>query len=264
MDRPSRLLLTLTLCLPSLAGAMEREPQACPQPLLDSLATQLVQQNWIPPTYDNDDPLLAAACKQWPDDPALSVVAVAYRDADDHQPPGERSPHLLVAKVDTRTGLLRERFDQALSEDAELTVGPNSLWLDTARYRLTPGVRAFGVVVTSAARGASCPDAGYEGLLTLVVPEGEHLRPVFTTYLSTWTTVKGVSCSEGFESEQASLTIAIGPQRSQGYADLIVSAQVRSDYDKPVSRTVSQTLHYDGNRYPFDEYPTFWHSKPQP
>ena len=56
MDRPSRLLLTLTLCLPSLAGAMEREPQACPQPLLDSLATQLVQQNWIPPTYDNDGP----------------------------------------------------------------------------------------------------------------------------------------------------------------------------------------------------------------
>lgn len=264
MDCPSRLLLSLTLCLLPMSSVMAQEPQPCPQQLLDSLATQLAQQNWVPPTYDNDSPLLAAACKRWPDDPALSVVAVAYRDDDDQQPPGERSPHLLVAKVDTGTGLLRERLDQALSEDAELTVGPNSLWLDTARYRLAPGVRAFGVVMTSAARGASCPDADYEDLLTLVVPEGKHLRPVLSTYLSTWTTVKGLNCSEVFESEQANLTIAIGPQRSQGYADLIVSAQVRSDYDKPVSRTVSQTLHYDGNRYPFDKYPTFWHSKPQP
>ena len=196
-------------------------------------------------------------------------LLIAEADRDDSGRPRlevlrRRNEIVRLGQGVDRTGLLRERLDQALSEDAELAVGPNSLWLDTARYRLAPGVRAFGVVVTSAARGASCPDAGYEGLLTLVAPEGEHLRPVFTTYLSTWTTVKGVSCSDGFEMEQANLTIGIGPQRSHGYADLIVTAQVRSDYDKPVSRTVSQTLHYDGSRYPFDEYPTFWHSKPQP
>ncbi|WP_095156887.1 hypothetical protein [Pseudomonas sp. Irchel 3E13] len=264
MDRPPRLLPILTLCLLPLADAVAREPQPCPQPLLDSLATQLQQQGWTTPTDDSDGPLLAAACKRWPDDPALSVVAVAYRDADDLQPAGERSPHLLVAKVDTDSGRLRERLDQDMAEDAELEFGANSLWLDTARYRLAPEVRAFGVVMTSTARGASCPDAGYSNLLTLVVPDVDGLRPVLTTHLSNWTTLKGVSCSEGFEMEQATLTFSVGTQQSQGYADLIVQAQVSSGYAKPVSRTVSKTLRYDGNRYPLDEYPSFWWSNPQP
>lgn len=259
MDRLPRLLPALALSLLPFTCAMARDAQPCAQPLLDALARQLGQQGWTTPDYDSDSPLLAAACKRWPDDPKLSVVALAYRDADDLQPPGERSPHLLVAKVDSASGQLQQRFEQEIEEDAEVTVGPASLWLDTARYHLAPGVRAFGVVLNSAARGARCPDAGYEDLLTLVVPQGERLRPVLSTHLNTWTTVKGVNCSEGFEMEQANLSLGVGPQGSQGYADLIVSAQVRSDYDQPVSRTVSKTLHYDGSRYPFDKYPTFWH-----
>lgn len=133
---------------------------------------------------------MAAACKSWPDDSALSVVTLAYRDAEDTTPEGERNLNWLVAKVDAQSGQLRERHDDYLGEDAALEIDAGSLWLDTARYHLAPGVRAFGVVMRSVARGASCPDAGFNDLLTLVMPQGPRLRPVFSTYLYSWTTVK--------------------------------------------------------------------------
>lgn len=266
MDRLPGILPALALCLFPLAQADTRQPQPCNAALLDSLATQLGQQGWTPPDRRGDGPLVAAACKPWPDDPALSVVTLAYRDAEDATPAGERNLHWLVAKVDAQSGQLRERYDDYLGEDAALELDADSLWLDTARYHLAPDVRAFGVMVRSVARGASCPDAGFNDLLTLVVPEGPRLRPVFATYLYSWTTVKGTSCvmDSDFQSERADMTLGLGPKRAHGYADLVVTAQVRADWQGPMLRKVSTTVRYDGKHYPFDQFPMFWMTEPQP
>ena len=265
MDRLPSIFPALALCLLPLAHADTRQPQLCNAALLDSLATQLGQQGWTPPDGHGDGPLVAAACKSWPDDSALSVVTLAYRGAEDATPAGERNLNWLVAKVDAQSGQLRERHDDYLGEDAALEIDAGSLWLDTARYHLAPGIRAFGVVVRSVARGASCPDAGFNNLLTLAVPQGPRLRPVFATYLYSWTTVKGVACSlDGdLESEQADLTLDLGPKHAHGYADLVVTAHVRAGRQEPVLRKVSTTVRYDGKRYPFDQFSTFWVRDPQ-
>jgi hypothetical protein len=135
-----------------------------------------------------------------------------------------------------------------------------------ARYHLAPGVRVLGVVVRSVARGASCPDAGFNDLLTLMVPEGPRLRSVFATYLYSWTTVRGTSCvmDSDFQSERAELTLGLGPKQAHGYADLLVTAHVRESRQEPVLRKVSTTVRYDGKQYPFDQYPVFWVREPQP
>ena len=266
MERFQRIFPVLALCLFSLAQSEARQAQPCEDAMLQALAAQLGQHGWSSPSGHPDEPLVAAACKPWPDDPNLSVVTLAYQMPEHSAPPGERSLNWLVAKVDTRSGQLRERYDDYLGEDSALELDANSLWLDTARYRLAPGVRAFGIVVSSVARGASCPDAGSNDLLTLVVPEGATLRPVFSTYLHAWTTVKGTSCvmDSDFQSEQAELTLAIAPTRSHGYADLLVSARVRAGREENVLRTVSTTVRYDGSQYPFKQYATFWTKEEQP
>lgn len=204
------------------------------------------------------------ACKPWPDDPAQTVIAMAYLDPGDTAVEGERHPHLLLAKADSRSGRLLERYDSDFEEDASVAVGSDSLWLDTARYRLSPTVRAFGVVFHSVARGASCPEAGFDNLLTLVVPAGEgKLRPVLNTYLDQWRTLKGSVCSAepGFEQEVSHLTLELGRGRSNGFADLVITSRVsdgETENGKPL-RTVKRTLRYDGERYPFEEYSDFWH-----
>lgn len=265
MDRFQRFAPLLALCLlPLYAEARQQQP--CDGAMLEALAKQLGQQDWAVPDSRGDGPLVAAACKPWPDAPNLSVVTLAYHSAADTTPAGERNLHWLTAKVEKRTGQLRERYDAYLGEDAELEIDANSLWLDTARYHLAPGVRAFGVVVSSVARGASCPDAGFNDLLTLMAPDGPQLRPVLSTYLSSWSTVKGTSCvmDSDFQSEQADLTLAIASTQSHGYADLLVSARVRDARGGNTLRTVNTTIRYDGKQYPFKQYPTFWTRDAQP
>ncbi len=265
MDRDRRLCAwTCCLLLGLASQAQAREAQPCAPHLLDAVARQLGHSGWVEPTYDVPGPFPAVACKPWPDDRGQTVIAMAYLDPGDTAVEGERHPHLLLAKVDSRSGKLLERHDSEFEEDAAVAVGSDSLWLDTARYRLSPTVRAFGVVFHSVARGASCPDAGFDNLLTLVVPAGDgKLRPVLSTYLDQWRTLKGSVCSAepGFEQEVSQLTLALGPGRTNGFADLIVTSRVgdgEAEDGKPL-RTVKRTLRYDGRRYPLEEYSDFWH-----
>ncbi|WP_271106021.1 hypothetical protein [Pseudomonas tohonis] len=200
MERYRRLAsfaphLVLLACAVLANPAQARDPQPCSAPLVKALAKQLGQSGWTAPESDGEGPLVAAACKPWPDDKAQSVVALAYvRPGDEGVAQGERSLALLVAKVDGRSGALLERYDSTLDEDAATEVSGDSLWLDTARYHLAPGVRAFGLVFDSTARGASCPDGGSDEELTLFAPAGKALRPVLKAYLSEWTTIKGTLC----------------------------------------------------------------------
>lgn len=256
-----RLALIACACLASQAQA--REPQPCSAPLIKALAKQLGQSDWAAPDTYSEGPLVAAACKPWPDDKAQSVVALAYTTpGSETAAPGERSLALLVAKVDGKSGALLERYDSTLDEDAVTEVSANSLWLDTARYHLAPGVRAFGLVFDSTARGASCPDGGSDRELTLYAPAGKALQPVLKAYLSEWTTIKGTVCvnDPGFLTEGAQVTLDIAKTRSNGFADLVLVAKVSSDSAEGEKdlRTVRKTLKYDGKQYPHETFPRFW------
>lgn len=268
MERYRRLAsfaphLALLACAVLANPAQARDPQPCAAPLVKALAKQLGQSGWTTPDSDGEGPLVAAACKPWPDDKAQSVVALAYvRPGDEGVAQGERSLALLVAKVDGRSGALLERYDSTLDEDAATEVSGDSLWLDTARYHLAPGVRAFGLVFDSTARGASCPDGGSDEELTLFAPAGKALRPVLKAYLSEWTTIKGTLCinDPDFMTESAKVTLDLARTSSNGFADLVLAAKVTGDSaaGEKYLRTVRKTLKYDGKQYPHETFPRFW------
>ncbi|RDK87422.1 hypothetical protein [Enterobacillus tribolii] len=248
----------LALCLAGAAHADDQ--QRCDETMLDALAGQLNMEGWALPENARSGTLVASACKPWPDDEKQTVVAVAYTDRDEHAAPGERNVHLLLAKADTRSGRLLSEYREDIGEDAMWEVGANSLRIDTARYHLAPGVRAFGINFHSAARGASCPDGWANNLLTLVVPEGRSLRPVFRTYLDQWESITPGLCPSDQQArvEASHLTIGIGKGKSAGFADLEITSHV-TESDETV-RTVKRVLRYDGKQYPFEEWSTFWMS----
>ena len=254
------------LVLAGSAGAAERTAQPCADATLQTLAGLLGQHGWQAPESAAATPVVAAACKPWPDDPQLQVVAVAYSAADDKTEPGERNLNLLVGQLDTASGKLVTRVDDSIGEDAMVEIDRSSLWLDTARYRLAPDVRGFGLVIASVARGASCPDAWSYDDFSLYAPQGDKLKEVFRTYLRQWTTLEGQTCSDGNTLiERSQLTLSMGPEIHHGFADLIIGAKVQRESageNVGASRTVRKTVSYDGTRYPFEEFSTFWQSHP--
>ena len=205
--------------------------------------------------------LAAQACRIWPFDPSLALAAVAHVLPGDAEL-GERQLRLTVAVLDAANAQPLAVHQTDLAEDAVLALEEGALRLDTARYDLAPGVRAFGVVVHSSARGASCPDAGFNDELTLYMREGSGLKPVFSTYLDTWQRVVGEPCNwredTRLVTESAALTIGVEPGRHHGLADLRVMADVTrtdkpagEDFDGAVQthRRVSRVVRYDGNGY---------------
>ncbi|KAF1054121.1 MAG: hypothetical protein GAK43_01041 [Stenotrophomonas maltophilia] len=255
--------LFAALLFTGLAQAAEHPAQPCDEATLHALGRQLGQPGWAVPGAESNGPVVAAACKPWPDDDKRLAAA----EPGEQAAPGERNLHLLVALLDRTSGTLQQHQDSPIGEDAMVELDSSSLWLDTARYRLAPEVRAFGVVVSSVARGASCPDGwGYDAL-SLYAPDGQQLREVFTTYLNQWFTLRGTSCvsNKPFSLERSQLSLALGSSSHHGFADLVIRARVQREDDGEPSgkpRTVKTTVQYDGKRYPFDEFSTFWQSQP--
>ena len=182
------------------------------------------------------DALAATACKLWPFDKRLLIVAAAY--AQDQ----EQDKNLVVALVDTQAMTLRAAFQGVVPEDETWSVTQASLRIDTAPYDLAPGVRAFGVDVTSDALEAPVR-GGITATRSLFVPDGAHLRLVLDGFVLT-TSRKAA----GGAIETTSAKIAIGSHRTHEFADLQVTR--KSEAGAAVQERATFT--YDGSRYDGD------------
>lgn len=182
--------------------------------------------------------VVAEVCKPWPGSRSVVLTAVAYTprqspaqpSATPRDEPGDKK-NLLVAMVDTRSGHVLASHRQTVSEDATVAVDSHSLSLDTARYRLSGKVRAFGLRFNSSAMGASCPEAGWGDELTLFVPKGEVLEPVLHLAMLRQRAVTACisAQAEGALWEVADLTLAVLPSQTNGLADLRVTATIRRE-----------------------------------
>ena len=235
MRRAALLFLAGHLVLAGAHAAGKRGVHDC--------APELVALVGKPAGTGKAGELVTGACKAWPGKPGLTIAALAYDDGRESDKP------LVVALVDTAHAKLVARYDGLLEEDATLTVGPGSLSIDTARYQLAPGVRAFGLdVSTSYSQG--CGDGGFGPARTLFVQEGGTLRPVLSSlYLSEWHYIKGgPSCMAAQEDdviETVSYSIGIGKTVQHGFASLVVTGSS----DVPHTGPRSQELRYDGQTY---------------
>lgn len=201
--------------------------------------------------YQGDDrTVVASACKPWPGRESLTIATFAYDTGD------EFHKQLVVAIIDQKQGKVVSSYKSTIDEDATMRVDSGTLRIDTARYDLAPGVRAFGVDITSGYI-PNCGDGGWGGFRTLFVREGATLRPVLEgLLLSSWHFVEGGSprCGNNAEEalvETATSTIAVARTVSKGYADLLVTTVTTHDTGKKSKQGPAHVLlRYDGKTYP--------------
>jgi hypothetical protein len=182
----------------------------------------------------------------------MTIAAIAYESDVDY------IKKFVVALVDERRRKVLSSLQSEIGEDSAMSVRSGSLWIDTAPYRLTDRVRAFGVDVTSG-YVPNCGDGGSGADRTLYVQEGKVLRAILTLTMSYWRFVKGGNprcmpiAQELPETVIENVGLMIGLDRTQtnGYRDLVVTASSSRDDGKPTGKGVFRhKLQYDGRQYP--------------
>lgn len=156
--------------------------------------------------------------------------------------------------IDNTTKHIIGSYQSTIFEDAAVEVDSYSFVLDTAVYRLSPNVRAFGLKFLNAARDPSCADGWQGDELQLFVRDGASLRPVFAVPMSRFLVSKGcVNAGAGMDTlyEEANLTVKVLKSRTNGYADLMLNAAIKTD---PIAQTIKprieqQLMKYDGKKY---------------
>jgi hypothetical protein len=254
----------LALMLGSLAAHASTGEQACNTRTLAAVARWADVQGRLVSWEQSGGLIAAAACKSMPDAPDTTIAAVAFDIHHEGPSHSDGSKLQVIALVEGERVLAAHR--STIEEDTLTAVG--SYRIDTARYHLAPGMRAFGTVFRSAARGPSCPDASADAELTLWLREGSTLRPVLGSNLHGWVSVQGESCSITMgdaRSEEADISIAVEKTTSHGLADLVLTARItqierkNGDFNDTGKRTARTVLRYDGRSYGSDMFRTFWY-----
>ncbi|NHZ93273.1 hypothetical protein F2P45_30315 [Massilia sp. CCM 8733] len=187
---------------------------------------------------------------------ALASLSGAAHGAADRSV--EYQKKLLIGLVDEERGKVVSSLSTVFDEDALTEIGYKSLRLDTARYKLAPGVRAFGFDLIGRNRHY-CPDGGLGPTRYLYVREGKKIRQIMAEFaVSRWAYIGEDESSCGkieaparpVENEERSLSVAAS--RTNGYADLLVTSTTSVDGKKGVVRT-TRIVRYDGDSYPVNQ-----------
>jgi hypothetical protein len=257
MKNPFLLSSAMALAL-TTAGAQAAPAaaaQVCSASALDLLGQFLHQPGFrfAPDGGDTDKPgtIVSAACKTHPVAKRLTIVSAAYQGGE------ADAKALAVALVDEAQRQVVASYRGRIDEDAAMQVEAASLRVDTPPYILAPGVRAFGIDVTSAYL-ANCGDGGTGGSRTLYVQEGSAIHPVLSDFtMGYWRYIQqgssrctGPDAPETTITENIKMTLAMSDKTSAGRRDITVTATSTRDDDLPSSRPpLRQDLHYDKGQY---------------
>ncbi|MCK9687681.1 hypothetical protein [Scleromatobacter humisilvae] len=201
----------------------------------------------------------ASACRAAPAHHGR-LVAAAYRSGHDND------LLLVIAVIDGATGQVGSNFKANLDSDPAVKVVSGSLWLDTAAYDLAPGVRAFGLDITSGLpRG--CAAGGSGARRSLFVSQGRFIRPVLQDLpMSEWNLIqRGRSaCTDSSApdltiTENFAATLAPAPTSTRGYRDLAVTGlATRDDGSVDERPPFHALLKWDGRVYSLVEQQQAW------
>ncbi|MET0856816.1 MAG: hypothetical protein ABWY27_08710 [Telluria sp.] len=177
--------------------------------------------------------LIELVCKDHPGRPGQTIVALFHDLKNKRGDDAVDKKGFAVAVIDAKRRLLHGLHRGTVEEEATIRVGSGTLSIDTARYHLAPGVRAFGVRM-NIGYSPRCAEGGENGYLTLFVEEGRQLRPVLSAFpMSSWQVKEGSEvCGDsetGAEIENTSLTLALSASSAGGWRDLDVVARTTRD-----------------------------------
>jgi hypothetical protein len=200
-----------------------------------------------------------AVCEPWRGNPGRSIVVLPMPRPGSEEGARELDLDVLVVQQadngnSERATIVSRLFQsKALVDDA---VRISEIRVDTARYRLAPDARAFGLRIVHRNNSRASPFS--DETLSLYLPQGAKLNKVLDAFemnfeRGEWDTL----CAGEFDSRRSLLSIA--KSSSNSLADLVVrrtdwgSRNVVQDEDcverqqAPVSSTI--TLRYDGSHY---------------
>jgi len=188
------------------------------------------------------------------------LVAAAYRSGH------EDDLLLVIAVVDPATGEVGANLKANLDGDPAVKIVSGSLWLDTSAYVLAPGVRAFGLDITSGLpRG--CAGVGSGARRSLFVSQGRFIRPVLQDLpMSEWALIqRGKSpCTDSSAPdvtiiENFTATLGLAPTSTRGYRDLAVTGTAARDDDHVDERPPFRALlKWDGRMYSIEAQQRAW------
>ncbi|VVN98879.1 hypothetical protein PS718_02498 [Pseudomonas fluorescens] len=198
-----------------------------------------------------------SVCKDWPVEPILTINALSKFVADPVYANGDKigsyDLDLSVVSADASTSLATYHQSSAFLTDA---FALEAVELDTARYKLTPSLRAFGV--RAIFKGSSSVNPLNETVLSLYVKEGDKLRPVLDRLLVYRFSGEWDGNCAG-ERGTTVRTIEMGKTSSHGFVDLIIKSVTteltgEGPPDTCEMKTTNYkpeltTLRYDGRSY---------------
>ena len=196
-------------------------------------------------------------CKDWPAYPGLTISSLLKFEPDPVDTDGDKigsyDLNLSVLSADDPTPIATYHQPAAFFSDA---FALDSVQIDTARYKLTPELRAFGIRANF--KGSSRVNPLDETVLSLYVKEGSKLRPVLDRLVVYRFSGEWDGNCAG-ERATTVRTIELGKNSSHGFADLVVKSvttglvgegspdncEMKTTNDKPVLTT----FRYDGKTY---------------
>ncbi len=236
--------------------------QLCDPRSLATLGRYLHVDNFKEPALgqepDASAMVAASACRAAPAYHG-KLVAAAYRSGHD-------SDLLLVIALVDASGQVGANFKGNLDSDPAVRIVSGSLWLDTAAYDLAPGVRAFGLdITTGLPRG--CAAGGSGARRSLFVSQGRFIRPVLQDLpMSEWNLIqRGRSaCTDSGApdltiTENFATTLTVAPTSTRGYRDLAVSGLATRDDGRVDERPPFHALlKWDGRVYSLNAQQQAW------
>lgn len=186
------------------------------------------------------------ACKRWPKDKSITIAAFAYDSGVEYQ------KSLIVALIDIQKSVVVATY-RGVIEDPGSDVTLEYLKIDTARYDLAPGVRAFGVDVMQSLN-IRCAIGGSGPQRTLYLQEGESIRPILANQtMSRWGYYGGSNPCDDEETgheytETDTFTIGMAKEITNGYYNLAIN-QTTSYSNSDKTKSITREYNYDGSKY---------------
>jgi hypothetical protein len=191
----------------------------------------------------------SGACKPWPNDNAITIATFAYNDKNIEVGQSDlEGKSLVIAMIDSTKNKILASYK---GKQSGFGVAQDGLQLDTARYNLASGVRAFGINETEQ-YNPNCGDGSLGPSLSLFVRSGSTIKPVLNNFYSYYTRTKG-RCVMGKDEEvieETERSISIGKAITNGYANLLITEFTTTWEGKEPKKKSSQVeLHFDGEKY---------------
>ncbi len=202
--------------------------------------------------------VISLACARHPVHPNQTIVALFHELAE---APGSNDVYragFAIAVIDIPRKRVFSIYRSEIEEDGGTRIrGGGGLRLDTARYYVTPTVRAFGVRM-NIDYSPRYAEGGSSDQLTLFVQEGNKLRPVISDLaMSSWEMLDSSGCFDQPENSKLpcviadqTRTLALARGSTNGWRDLeLIKTTTQRDSGAPGKRQTERTLRYLKNKY---------------